>query len=94
MERITKFLSLYKKAFKDDHLNNHADWALYCLLSLNKKEIEFLFDDPDCFHKAFRQIDVTDTGDMDMAIWHLIHASTYFWEVFNDFVTTYKWGEK
>ncbi len=28
------------------------------------------------FHKQFRQIDMTDSGELDMIIWHAMHENT------------------
>jgi len=37
------------------------------------------------FHKAFRQVDVTDDGFIDGLIWTLLQGANIFWEVFNTF---------
>lgn len=34
------------------------------------------------FHKAFRQVDVTDSGHMDMVIWNLLNGSDLFWRLY------------
>lgn len=36
------------------------------------------------FHKAFRQVDVTNSGRIDAAIWQLIGLSDTFWEAFDE----------
>ncbi len=38
------------------------------------------------FHKAFRQTDVTDSGKIDMEIWHLVGRSILFWDCFGAIV--------
>lgn len=43
------------------------------------------------FQKTFRQMDVTKSGHVDMAIWHCIGASTDFWEVMAD---VFEWLDK
>lgn len=34
------------------------------------------------FQKAFRQIDITGSGHLDMAIWQALHDSDVFWNCF------------
>lgn len=58
----------------------HLNVALLHLLRQHKDEMPAL---DYRFHKAFRQTDVTDSGHVDMAIWHLISASDIFWECFD-----------
>lgn len=57
-----------------------ADRALLLLLTDNA---EHLLPVNDYFHKGFRQTDVTPSGKVDMAIWHLIGSSDVFWRCFN-----------
>ena len=57
-----------------------ADMALYHLLNEHKDSMP-PFDE--YFHKAFRQTDVTDSGNIDMSIWYLIGESKLFWHCFN-----------
>jgi hypothetical protein len=35
----------------------------------------------DWFHKAFRQVDICESPEMDMAIWQLLSVATLFWEM-------------
>lgn len=56
--------------------------ALWNLLKANEKHITGLIEqDPTghWFHKAHRQIDVCDSGYMDMAIWILLYEAELFW---------------
>lgn len=57
-----------------------ADRALFILLNKNRDKLPAL---DDYFHKAFRQIDVTDSGTTDMVIWHLLGGSELFWKCFD-----------
>lgn len=56
-----------------------SDRALWHLLKYWENRLPEL---DDYFHKAFRQIDVTDYGYVDMAIWNLLNDSTLFWRLF------------
>jgi hypothetical protein len=61
--------------------------ALWCLLTHTQDALLPFFQkdfDRHWFHKAFRQIDVTDSGDLDMAIWHLLGKSEILWKLFDD----------
>ncbi len=64
------------KSFTDD-----SERALLLLLLDEESNIFILDDDPGWLHKAFRQIDVTDSGKRDMAIWHLLNNSKVVWEI-------------
>ena len=55
-----------------------AERALYLLLRAFEDKLP---PSNDRFHKAFRQCDVTGSGQVDMAIWHLLHSSNIFWEL-------------
>lgn len=67
-----------------------AERALYLLLVEYKDRLPPLEDmeDYEYFHKAFRQVDVLDSGKMDMVVYHLLHHSRFFWfaceEVFRE----------
>lgn len=61
------------------HMNNWNDRALFHLLKLHKDRLPKL---DDYFHKAFRQVDVTDSGECDMAIWCLLQDAPIFWDCF------------
>ncbi len=72
--KIKQFLELFEKRTKTS--DSYASRALYKLL----KEYESDLPDIDgYFHKAFRQTDVTDSANIDMAIWLLINESDDFW---------------
>jgi hypothetical protein len=58
-----------------------VDRALLCLLEEFEKNLPEL---DNYFHKAFRQVDVTDSGRIDAAIWQLIGLSDTFWEAFDE----------
>ena len=65
--------------------------ALWNLLKANEKHITGLIEeDPtgNWFHKAFRQVDVTDNGYTDMAIWILLSEATLFWDMLEKINTT------
>jgi hypothetical protein len=55
--------------------------ALCLLLSDNKSRLPALetYADYCCFHKAFRQRDVTESGKLDAAIWLLLDQSELVW---------------
>ncbi len=71
-----RFLKLWGTA-----TSNPADRALHILMTKHREEVAPLFAtrDPFWLHKAFRQTDVCGSADVDMMIWHLIHASEDFW---------------
>lgn len=78
---IELLLSLYRTEL-DTHDKLHIefiDWALYHLLVANKSKLPEL---DDYFHKAFRQVDVTDSGNTDAAIWVLLSGAKLFWPIF------------
>lgn len=68
-------------AFETKSVGNNVERALYHLLLLNRDHIEDLIEDVNYFHKAFRQIDVTETGEMDMAIYALLDEAEIFWSI-------------
>lgn len=74
---IEKLLGRLDEETKDG--TDYNSRALFHLLSAYKEKIVGLT--PDYFHKAFRQIDVTDNGHVDMAIWCLLHRAKTFWDV-------------
>ena len=58
--------------------------ALWHYLKANEKAITGLIEaDPTgyWFHKAFRQIDVTDNGNLDMVGWLLLSEAELFWRM-------------
>lgn len=61
--------------------------ALWNLLKANEKHIEGLIEgDPTgyWFHKAFRQVDITGSRHMDMAIWILLCEASLFWKMLEE----------
>ncbi len=71
---------------KYDKITKEADKerALWNLLKANEKHIEGLIEEDPTgywFHKAHRQVDVTDSGYMDMAIWILLSEASLFWKM-------------
>ena len=57
--------------------------ALYLILKANMASITGLIEDDSSgnwFHKAFRQMDVTPSTDIDLAIWNLLKSDTVFWK--------------
>lgn len=79
---VDKFLEIYKP-----HCLTDVDHALRQIIAHKASDIEPLFEarDPLWMHKAFRQTDVTGSGHLDMAFWHLIHASSSFWDAIYTF---------
>lgn len=66
---------------KSSETATRCDRALILLLDRWFEEIPE-FEDGESFHRMFRQLDVVDEqagGQMDMAIWNLIHESALFW---------------
>lgn len=84
MEKIDKLLELLDQETKDCNAWNEdrskpSDRALFHLLKRDKDNLPELND---YFHKAFRQTDVLEDGNLDSAIWHLLSDSTLFWRLF------------
>jgi len=62
----------------------YGERALYRLLVAHEKEITGLIEEDETglyFHKSFRQIDVTNSGHIDMAIWLLLQQAPIFWNI-------------
>lgn len=38
-------------------------------------------DDAAYMHKAFRQVDILESGELDMVAWHLLNEAEVFWDV-------------
>jgi hypothetical protein len=74
----------YDKTIKYEwELDCFVDRALLRLLQINKNYIDGLIEVDSSgawFHKAFRQVDVTESGDMDMAFWNLLQSTPLFWK--------------
>lgn len=78
-ELLEKYDKITKEANKER--------ALWNLLKANEKHIEGLIEKDQTghwFHKAHRQIDVTGSGYMDMAIWHLLTDASLFWKMLEE----------
>lgn len=58
-----------------------CDRALWHLLTLHRHQLPVMDAD---FHNAFSLVDVTDSGNSDMAIWLLLHHSDLFWECLHE----------
>ncbi len=79
----TELLEKYDKVTREAG----RERALWNLLKANEKYIEGLIEqDPTghWFHKAHRQIDVTDSGYTDMVIWELLNNASLFWVILDD----------
>ena len=59
--------------------NGGFERGLFFLLKRYKSSLPLLND---YFHKAFRQIDITDSSLVDMAIWNALQDSEIFWHCF------------
>lgn len=86
-EELNKFLEeyldkIYEKCKKSYSAQSEIDLALGHLILANIKRIIPIFEDEiKCtaeFQKCFRQGDICENGNMDMAIWHLINLSEFF----------------
>lgn len=78
-----KLLEKYDTATR----NAGSERALWNLLKANEKHIEGLIEaDPTghSFHKSFRQVDITGSAHVDMAIWLLLSEATLFWDVLGE----------
>lgn len=73
-----RFRNHAKNPISHDSYNVEA--ALYHVLSANLEHLPPLEDDYN-FVKSFRTFDVTDSGHIDMVIWHLLNQSKLFWEI-------------
>jgi hypothetical protein len=77
-----KFFKELEELRESKEYNNisGAERALILLLLDEKENIYIPDDDPNWFHKQFRQIDVTSSGMRDSAIWNLINDSEIIWK--------------
>lgn len=65
-----RILKLYDNFLKSYHGNHKEEPLLRLLKEFEKKVITLLEDEnPQWFHKAWRQSDVTGNAHIDMAIW-------------------------
>ncbi|MEK0337724.1 MAG: hypothetical protein QQN41_09865 [Nitrosopumilus sp.] len=78
-DKLHRLIELLNKSSQDPW--NYAERALYHLLTKYEDQLPPV---DGYFHKAFRQIDVTDDGDTDMAIYCLLHHSKLFWEALTE----------
>ena len=76
-----EFLKEYHQAAINT--NSGVDVALANLLIAFDDQIAYLYDTPEFFHKAFRQVDVVNIPGIDSAIWNLLYDSKLFWEIFD-----------
>lgn len=87
-----QLLKLYNKKTKENIDSNPKERALYFLLKDNEDKIKgWIEDDPSgfSFHKSFRQTDVTNNANVDLAIWFLLQDAPLFWKIiesYNNFV--------
>ena len=61
--------------------------ALYFILQEYEKKITGLIEHDqtgEWFHKAFRQIDVTEKSNIDLAIWTLLKNANLFWKIIHE----------
>lgn len=78
MIKFSEFIIIYDNLTKE----RNKERALWNALMAEWTKVQPLFDeDIDYFHKAFRQMDVTKTGYMDMVIWILLDEAELFWEL-------------
>ena len=78
MTTTAKLLELYDKA---TIVAGGSERALFCLLKEYESQLPII---DERFHKAFRQTDVTNSGLVDLAIWHLLKNAPLFWKCFDD----------
>ena len=67
--------------------NSYKERGLWHLLKANEKHITGLIEEDPTgywFHKAYRQIDVTENPNTDLAIWHLLQDAPLFWKMLTD----------
>ena len=75
-KKITRLLERMNEETKDSW---GFERSLYHLLKAHESELPELNG---YFHKAFRQVDVTESGHVDMAIWQALQQSKVFWLYF------------
>ena len=84
-ERSESMLKEFRVLLRNEGWPQH-EAALYCLL-MYCKEKDCLPMLNDRFHKNFRQIDVTESGHIDSAIWQLLDNAPIFWRLFEKYMT-------
>jgi hypothetical protein len=77
-----KLLPELEKRTKGRIGSSRCDRALYHLLLEFRKDMEGYT--PDYFHKAFRQINVTKSGNVDMAFYALLDDAPIFWAIIEE----------
>jgi hypothetical protein len=73
--------------YNKNTLDADMERPLWHLLKAHEKQIEGLIEeDPtgQWFHKAFRQIGVTNNKNIDMAIWLLLQDASVFWDTIHE----------
>ncbi len=85
-EMVDDMLIEFKRELDRDTAWNiptyNQEMSLYILLEEYKDKLPVL---DYYFHKAFRQVDVTDNGLIDSVIWQLLQGANIFWSVFGKF---------
>ena len=85
-EMVDDMLIEFKRELDRDTAWNiptyNQEVALYILLEKHKDKLPVL---DYYFHKAFRQVDVTDNGLIDSVIWWLLQGANIFWRIFDEF---------
>jgi hypothetical protein len=83
-ELLEKYDKVSKEAYDNCIKGATKERALWNLLKANEKHIQGLIEEDETgywFHKAFRQVDICESPEMDMAIWQLLSVATLFWEM-------------
>jgi hypothetical protein len=78
-----ELLEKYDKITKE----TKKERALWNLLKANEKHITGLIEEDSTgywFHKAFRQVDVCENANMDLAIWLLLSEASLFWKMLKE----------
>ncbi len=89
--KAEEFLREFKKRCREDVDNitsvYYPDAALYRILDHDIDAWFELFEtlSPSAFHAVLRQNELFDHPDIDMAVWHLIGCSKYFWQIVKEF---------
>lgn len=78
-----KLLQRLEEKAKGENYIHSVEWALLNLLKYDKEAWSGLFEysEPFRFHKLFRQTDVFQNANLDMAVWNLLGCSTFFWDI-------------
>lgn len=79
---IEDLIHIYEDMLEPRLFDRENEMALLSLMKAYKKDLP----DPlnkGCFHSAFRKVDVTNNGHVDMAFWHLLMDVKVFWDAIN-----------